>query len=45
MLGFTFILRVAAAVSLSVRRTRQYRQAFITNVQVPIPIVSINVFY
>jgi hypothetical protein len=44
MLSFTFILRVAAAVSLSVRRTSQHRRAFVTNMQVPVPIVSINAF-
>jgi hypothetical protein len=41
MRSFTFILRVASAVSLSVR---QHRRAFVTNMQVPVLIVSINAF-
>jgi hypothetical protein len=44
MLSFTFVMRVAAAVSLSVHVPGQHRRAFITNMQVPVPIVSINAF-
>jgi hypothetical protein len=44
MLDFTFILRVAAAMSLPSDIPGQHRRAFITNMQVPIPIVSINAF-
>jgi hypothetical protein len=46
-LSFTFILRVSAAMSLSFPESDvpgQHRRAFNTNMQAPVPIVSINAF-
>ncbi len=44
MLSFTFILRVAAAVPFPSDVPGQHRRAFVTNMQVPVLIVSINAF-
>jgi hypothetical protein len=44
MRSFTYILRVAAAVSLFVRRTRPASTGIVTNVQGPVPIVLTNAF-
>ena len=44
MLSFTFILRVAAAVSIQSDVPGQHRLAFVTNMKVPVPIISIYAF-
>ncbi len=44
MHSFTYILRVAAAVSLFVRRARPASTGIVTNMQGPVPIVLTNAF-
>jgi hypothetical protein len=44
MLSFTFIMRLAAAVFFLSDVPGQHRRAFVTNMKVPVPIVSINAF-